>query len=1476
MSKAIRLLNYLLSYLPRHGQLFDFGAIFGISFALLLGWQFYVANYLHELNQSQVQIPVETIALEGRNSADIEASMLKSVQIVWKLPDSALVNSYRNIYLGELVKFYASSPDINISNETTAQSDRGLTKFSTPFSIAVNDKKVVYKLHIVSATTPSYVSGKLQIDLKGSTLVIDGVYGLRPWNIKSATSQLQKYLSDVSGNLGSSGQWVEESPFAFDNANWAQGFTIPHPFLKGAIKEITLPKVTINDSAVLASNGGITSLLSTEISGNSASHSISTTSSFNLLLKSVLNELPAKTNEDYLKNGIAYLPEFLKELASVSIEPIYARDRIRQALSQSIDILSKDYKPVFALEISSTSLQEQGRAELLRALERVGTANPNLQITWGTVEVRPQNLYVEAQATLKIPEVLGVVRFKFAAIGTIAGRNDGVDLIGALENLSIVSVDLPGNPDLSNMLHIINDALAEAIGLGNWFIKPSSVVLDPILPGPIDLTNIPGATSNPSSINFPTQYWNGIVALMDGNHIALMASLTSTIPPAFTPTSPTKGLDELWADFHGKFDQSWNEQFGNTPMVGDARALLKTSYVASLINNTWNAANPTISATNSSKLIPTPSIPFIPTVENPGAFCDLDCDKKYCTTKFGITFCLPVLYESCRGTKVSCEAIAGAINISSDIFKGSMDLDLAWDAKATINNTNLALSENLDGMLFSYQAHGDAYFKGTLYNRPRNVSYLACPTELAVAFPLDGSPLHLSIPQQETGLSGTLSWTQTGEQSSGTVLTLKASMDTMIKGNLDPTPVTALVPIISAISWACPINESAFLASSVAGMAGLIHLQGSVKFDPTSRLADDLLTQHVGQYRTITEGSIEQVFHIDAETNFKLPQINVAGEIYKSTASVANGLIMLDLKHDIAEEHYSAGVSTQVDYLSATARLGIEYPLLGAFVASSIQEGLKTLPEVKSSSVDVKAIGNPTFGDQADFLTSLKADLRLRFTKQDAENLIGKPLLDVALSKGWVLPEKDPSGHLVAILVPTQGECKFQLGLAAPIASFDSATIELRKPSDPFKDCTLSGDVAKVIDLRSNLTNLLNGIFNTIPQGLLKLKLSELFPDDKGTSPIDQLLASMPFLSAMKDEINLGTTQCSNNGNPAFCFEVRFPQTTGPCDDISQKNTFTCLMQSFRDRAPSSSSAAIGIPDSLVGQWVAPPRAFGCSYLDASKGLYPSKTADGSSCDDGDMTLFAGLLCSSGENEIAKSGCKEVLQSQSASGQWWRSPNLVGKSFGASDFSGDMSLGVLLYAATSKDANGFKVWRDYILSNPVKLPQDSINNLKLFRTCTRESEGSCRLLAENWFFINAVSNKLGIPSVEDPEMASSYGHSSKWLPFLASINPDGYRLHLVAAQVYLLQKLGLSDEYTKDAARILAGRNPENPFYLWLYLGKDQKVQDLTLKYCPALDSEPHTDRTQWTWERSMDSQEAPWKKSMYWECSFMANLLEP
>jgi hypothetical protein len=83
-------------------------------------------------------------------------------------------------------------------------------------------------------------------------------------------------------------------------------------------------------------------------------------------------------------------------------------------------------------------------------------------------------------------------------------------------------------------------------------------------------------------------------------------------------------------------------------------------------------------------------------------------------------------------------------------------------------------------------------------------------------------------------------------------------------------------------------------------------------------------------------------------------------------------------------------------------------------------------------------------------------------------------------------------------------------------------------------------------------------------------------------------------------------------------------------------------------------------------------------------------------CDDQDMTLFNGLLCSVGDVP----GCDAVRRSQDSEGRWWRAPSLVGKDSkhggAAASMSEEQTWGVFLYLIERNDKGAFDNWVRWI------------------------------------------------------------------------------------------------------------------------------------------------------------------------------------
>lgn len=162
----------------------------------------------------------------------------------------------------------------------------------------------------------------------------------------------------------------------------------------------------------------------------------------------------------------------------------------------------------------------------------------------------------------------------------------------------------------------------------------------------------------------------------------------------------------------------------------------------------------------------------------------------------------------------------------------------------------------------------------------------------------------------------------------------------------------------------------------------------------------------------------------------------------------------------------------------------------------------------------------------------------------------------------------------------------------------------------------------------------------------------------------------------------------------------------------------------FLTRIPAYPFAHIGdeIPVPLIDGWRS--KAFTCPSTSGG-GDFPSKDEEKNGqgtkdypCDDGDATLFNGLLCASGE----EAGCRAVANAQARArgakaGQWYRSPNRRAMGLGActngearvgterycreciNSFSPDQMLGLSLYLVVKHDTDAAQHWLDWIERN---------------------------------------------------------------------------------------------------------------------------------------------------------------------------------
>ncbi|SDX58767.1 hypothetical protein [Nitrosomonas oligotropha] len=270
-------------------------------------------------------------------------------------------------------------------------------------------------------------------------------------------------------------------------------------------------------------------------------------------------------------------------------------------------------------------------------------------------------------------------------------------------------------------------------------------------------------------------------------------------------------------------------------------------------------------------------------------------------------------------------------------------------------------------------------------------------------------------------------------------------------------------------------------------------------------------------------------------------------------------------------------------------------------------------------------------------------------------------------------------------------------------------------------------------------------------------------------------------------------------------------------------------------------------------------------------------------CNDGDMTLFNGLLCSANIPE----GCDAVVQSQDLkTGQWFRSPRrmIAGPANVMNSFSPDMAIGLyhwLVSSPTPQNKAKFEAWINWLSMN--KRCLDAECKRQWPRFCPDDdvdqpnAEYGCTMRPGDLATLGVVTEKMGIVIRDKQirELTEEWRASATTLAWIsAHTNEVGYRLHLAASVLYLYKRLGIKEDILNDAELSLVTRQPKNPFFAFIY-GDKVRAKSLVSSLCPANQASivPVGQRDEWSWERK-DSDEA-WKRSMLWECIFISSLLQ-
>lgn len=537
-------------------------------------------------------------------------------------------------------------------------------------------------------------------------------------------------------------------------------------------------------------------------------------------------------------------------------------------------------------------------------------------------------------------------------------------------------------------------------------------------------------------------------------------------------------------------------------------------------------------------------------------------------------------------------------------------------------------------------------------------------------------------------------------------------------------------------------------------------------------------------------------------------------------------------------------------------------------------------------------------GDSTAAIASLPADLTLRRSDRSSA-VVAVPLqglqsaIDGALRSMPAIDGLKITPHLARLQRGVQH--------ASELALYADVEVESNLPGKPSARCDFTARFAIPPSTPRELTVQELGTVATCRSGGELLKLLDV-PRKLARriqSEIGELLKKAGFRSGLGEQFNEWASEdpelgqhlatallqgriCQWRGQPALCVAIgwedpramdkwealllaKAPAPTGPADraraGTRRDELFAWAM--VHQRRPLTGGGCT--PEDGC-----PPQA--C----ATDNCFMTGLKEDQTQEDGDMLVFSGITCAGGIEE----GCRLVRAAQDKlSGRFWRSPWRAGEQDRPdySTFSGDQLKGVLHYFARANpdplDPERLRAFLRYLVSQPTQVPSTDVPLESGYSSCTQRAPNFTCLVGSDWSLLQMLAVRYGIQAELPPNlpaMLARYGTSLDTIVWEALMTNTGYRLHLVANSAWLLRTLAPVDERVARAIAIIAARQPENPFFLWLHVGADARVQQLVDAKCPV----PPTSfpRMEWAWQRA--EVQKRWRKSMVWDCVFMNALL--
>lgn len=229
-------------------------------------------------------------------------------------------------------------------------------------------------------------------------------------------------------------------------------------------------------------------------------------------------------------------------------------------------------------------------------------------------------------------------------------------------------------------------------------------------------------------------------------------------------------------------------------------------------------------------------------------------------------------------------------------------------------------------------------------------------------------------------------------------------------------------------------------------------------------------------------------------------------------------------------------------------------------------------------------------------------------------------------------------------------------------------------------------------------------------------------------------------------------------------------------------------------------------------------------------------------CYQWDMIEFSGNGCLSaelaGDQESVRDRCRDVELGQAEDGQWWRGQSNLGKST-ENSFSRDMMYGVINYFISqghfNKDRERRKEvqaralnWIDWIEFNGEGKQMCNDNKGLTTNSCQLRKS---RVLYHTFKQIKAL-NSANRRYKTIKNLKKGYGLDG-W-DIEAKFTPVGYQLFLKSHKLYQYYFLRVinSRQYQK-VAKIMYKKDPDNPWYEFMYLGATVNNIKKTLERCP-------------------------------------------